>query len=237
MHVGTAGWSIPKEHAAAFANEGSHLERYAQVMNAVEINSTFYRRHRPDTFEKWRELVPASFRFSVKMPRTITHEAALHSPRAVLKEFFDDVKGLENKLGVVLVQLPASVHFEEKRVRAFMKTLRSLYDGPVACEPRHASWYTPQVSELLIANDIARVAADPPRPIDAREPGGASSLVYYRWHGSPRTYWSSYDDARLNDLAERIHALPARTSCWCIFDNTASGAAAGDALRTISLIS
>jgi uncharacterized protein YecE (DUF72 family) len=237
VFIGTAGWSIPRDHAAAFPVDGSHLERYAQTLNAVEINSTFYRRHRPDTFEKWRELVPSSFRFSVKMPKSITHEAQLHSPRALLKEFFDDVKGLKNKLGVILVQLPGSAAFEEKRVRAFLKTLRSLYDGRVAWEPRHASWYAPAVTELFEKHDIGRVAADPPRPEVARDPGGSSSLVYYRWHGSPRIYWSSYDDARLQDLSKKIQALPTRTQAWCIFDNTASGAAAGDALRLKRLIS
>ncbi|MEO8874372.1 MAG: DUF72 domain-containing protein, partial [Polyangiaceae bacterium] len=177
------------------------------------------------------ELVPASFRFSVKVPKTVTHEAELQSPRAHLKNFFDDVSGLGKKLGVVLVQLPASVHFDLKRVRAFSKTLRSLYDGPVACEPRHESWYTPAVEELFVAHDIARVAADPPRPQSAVNPGGSSALVYFRWHGSPRTYWSSYDDGRLQALRDRIAKMPARQQVWCIFDNTASGAAAGDALR------
>jgi uncharacterized protein YecE (DUF72 family) len=73
IYVGVAGWSISKEHAARFPVEGSHLERYAQVFNAVEINSSFYRPHRPQTYAPWAASVPDGFRFAVKMPREITH--------------------------------------------------------------------------------------------------------------------------------------------------------------------
>jgi uncharacterized protein YecE (DUF72 family) len=69
IYVGTAGWSVPKEHAAAFPVEGSHLERYAQVFGAVEINSSFYRPHRRTTYERWAASVPETFQFAVKVPR------------------------------------------------------------------------------------------------------------------------------------------------------------------------
>ena len=234
IFIGTAGWAIPREHAAAFPREGSGLQRYAAVLGATEINSTFSRRHRVATFERWRDSVPAAFRFAVKLPRAITHDAELASPRAALREFFADVQGLGEKLGPVLVQLPASVPFELRRVGAFFRALRAIHDGPVACEPRHASWYTDAVAALLARHEVARVAADPPRPLAAQEPGGARSLVYHRWHGSPRRYYSTYDDARLARLVEQIRSEPSDRTVWCVLDNTASGAAAGDALRLVA---
>ena len=168
--------------------EGTGLQRYSSVLGAAEINSTFYRRHLPKTFERWRDSVPPSFRFAVKLPRSITHEAALASPANELAMFFDDVRALGDKLGPILVQLPASAEFDRRRARTFFRVLRSLHSGKVACEPRNAGWYGATASALLIDYDIARVVADPPRPADAREPAGSDSLRYTRWHGSPRIY-------------------------------------------------
>lgn len=75
--IGTAGWSIPARHAQAVPAEGSQLQRYATALGGVEINSSFYRPHRPETYARWAASTPASFRFAVKCPRAITHEARL----------------------------------------------------------------------------------------------------------------------------------------------------------------
>jgi uncharacterized protein YecE (DUF72 family) len=235
--IATAGWSVPREFAPLAHGDGSGLQRYASVLGATEINSTFWRRHQPKTFERWRDSVPASFRFAVKLPRTITHEAALASPREDLAAFFDDVRGLDGKLGPVLVQLPASLHFGVRRAAAFFRAMRARYSGPVACEPRHLSWYGGSASSVFVDYNVARVIADPARPAEACIPGGASALRYIRWHGSPRVYWSAYDDDRLRSLADFIARQPSGTTVWCVFDNTASGAALGDASRFRQMLS
>lgn len=180
--------------------------------------------------------MPTSFRFAVKVPRAITHEAALCSPRAALDVFFGDVRGLGSKLGPVLVQLPASVLFQPRRVAAFFRTMRQLHGGDVVCEPRHESWYEPAASAVFADYDIARVQADPLRPANARAPDESSSLLYFRWHGSPRRYWSAYDDERLSRLTTQVTNSLVSRSTWCMFDNTASGAAAGNALRLAAML-
>ena len=73
IRIGCAGWNLPKAHADAFPPEGSHLERYAGVFDSVEINSSFYRSHRAQTYARWAASVPPTFRFAVKLPCTITH--------------------------------------------------------------------------------------------------------------------------------------------------------------------
>nr|WP_312895219.1 DUF72 domain-containing protein [Microvirga sp.] len=237
VRIGTAAWSVPKEHAAPFPLTGSHLERYSAVLNAVEINSSFYRPHRTTTYERWAASVPESFRFAVKVPKAITHELRLNDTNGLLDCFLSEVSGLGPKLGPLLVQLPPSLRFEVGVADTFLSGLRGRVGGPLVCEPRHASWFTPDVEGLLDELRIARVAADPAPVSGADEPGGWRSLSYYRLHGSPRIYYSAYTPEYLAAIAERIASdAAAGVETWCIFDNTAAFAATGDALTTRSLV-
>src|SRR5687768_10341877 len=106
LRVGTAGWSVPTRYAADLPQGGNQLARYALALNAVEINSSFSRPHRRTTYQRWADATPAPFRFSVKMPKAITHEARLADCGALLDRFVAEVTGLGGKLGVLLVQLP-----------------------------------------------------------------------------------------------------------------------------------
>lgn len=236
--TGTAGWSIPKAVATRFAEQGTHLQRYAQVLRCAEINSSFYRPHKRQTYEKWSRCVPDGFRFAVKLPRTITHEHRLRGIRALLDEFLAQVGGLGDRLGPLLVQLPPSLVFHRRHASGFFDLLRELHPGPVVCEPRHASWFEPEAHGLMRRLQIARAAADPAGVPGASAPGGwlgpddrgAGATVYYRWHGSPRMYWSAYDADQLVRWAAQVRRWPADADVWCVFDNTASGAAIENAL-------
>ncbi|HYG74876.1 MAG TPA: DUF72 domain-containing protein [Planctomycetota bacterium] len=231
LRIGCAGWSVPRDCAERFACQGSHLERFSRVLNAVEINSTFYSMHEPGTFERWVETTPAAFRFSVKLSQTITHELKLKRARGELKKFLLGIQPLRKKLGPLLIQLPPSLIFSPRLAESFFKLVRELHAGTAVCEPRHESWFSPEAGTLLFRHHIARVAADPALNAIAAEPGGWPGLVYFRLHGSPRRFYSSYTDSFIAALAERIAEAEKRAQVWCIFDNTASGAAAGDALR------
>jgi len=231
IRVGTAGWGIHASHAGAFPGAGTHLERYAAAMDGVEINSSFYRPHRRSTYERWAASARPGFRFAVKVPKAATHEARLTNTEAVLDRLLDEASGLGEKLGPLLVQLPPSLAFDEGVAAGFFGVLRDRHAGAVACEPRHASWFGPDADALLAAHRVARVAADPPAGAPAAaDPGGWRGLVYLRLHGSPRVYYSAYDDATIDAAAARLAALPDGTEAWCVFDNTAAFAALGDAL-------
>ena len=237
VRIGTAAWSIPKEHAAPFPVAGSHLERYGAVFNAVEINSSFYRPHRLATYERWAASVPEDFRFAVKIPKIITHERRLRDVTDILDRFLSEVSGLGPKLGPLLVQLPPSLSFQSGSADSFLNELRSRTRGSIVCEPRHASWFTPAVESLLDALRIARAAADPAPVAGADEPSGWRGLSYYRLHGSPKIYYSAYSPDYLAGLAERLVSdAAADVETWCIFDNTTAFAATGDALITRSLV-
>ncbi len=237
--IGTAGWTIPRPNASDLPGPGSHLERYSRLFAGAEINTTFYRPHRLATWQRWTTSVPDNFRFVVKAPKTITHEAALAiTPETVaqLTAFLDQARQLGPKLGPILLQLPPKQAFDPDRASTFFEQLRRLHTGPVVLEPRHPTWFTAIAEDLLLAHGIARAAADPAPVPAAASPAGDPNLVYYRLHGSPRTYYSSYTDEFLEALARNLAALPSSAEAWVIFDNTASGAALGNALTLDRLL-
>lgn len=229
VRVGCAGWSIPKAYADRFPLSGSHLQRYAQQFSAVEVDSSFYRLHRPTTYARWAAQVPESFRFAVKVPSQVTHHERLRVP-SPLDDFLAGVSALGPILGPLLLQLPPSLAFDRVGADSFFSSLRSAFEGSVVCEPRHASWFEPEAGRLLAQFEVARVAADPALVPAAAEPGGWSGLAYYRLHGSPRMYYSSYTADVLDALARKLLKASRAAPVWCIFDNTAAGAATGNAL-------
>jgi uncharacterized protein YecE (DUF72 family) len=232
--IGCAGWSLPRAAWPQFASAGTHLQRYASRFAAVEINSSFYRPHRPATYARWAASVPDNFRFAVKMPRRITHELRLRRTAEALSGFLAEVGALQHRLGCLLVQLPPSLAFDPAVAQAFFAALRHDFAGWVACEPRHPSWFSAEADALLTTYQVARVAADPAPVPAAAAPGGWDGLVYYRWHGSPTMYYSAYGAADLDRLAQSL-AAAARNGApvWCIFDNTAEGAAITNALALL----
>jgi uncharacterized protein YecE (DUF72 family) len=237
IRIGCAGWGLPSAKAEAFPGPGSHLERYARVLPVVEVNSSFYRPHRRETWERWAASVPEAFRFSVKVPRQITHFRRLRGAEASLEAFLAQVRGLGPKLGPLLVQLPPSLAFEEGVARAFFTALRALHEGPVVCEPRHPSWFGRAAAAVLRELRIARVAADPACVGAAGKPGGWRGIGYWRLHGSPRMYVSAYSRAHLRRFAPVLRRGARRAELWCVFDNTAAGAALDDARALLALCS
>lgn len=222
LRIGCAGWTLPRVSAAAFPAEGSHLERYAAVMNTVEINSSFYRPHQPKTYARWAESVPRDFRFSVKLPRTITHAARLVGIDEPLARFAGEAGALGDKLGCVLVQLPPRLAFDAAVADEFFTRLKARFGCALVCEARNESWFGDVATELLRRHGITRVIADPAKG----QPGEhvpTTSTIYTRLHGAPRIYYSAYEEPYLKALARdmAVHAAAGR-DVWVIFDNTLS---------------
>jgi uncharacterized protein YecE (DUF72 family) len=236
IRIGIAGWSLPKTSKPDFPAEGSHLTRYAARFTAVEINSSFYRPHRRATYEKWGASVPPSFRFSIKLPKAITHTMRLRGTRPALAAFIDEISGLGDRLGCVLIQLPPSLRYEGRAASAFFRSLRKLYSGTAVLEARNASWFEAPAQRLLESHRIGRVAADP-APVPAAAESTSRGAMYYRWHGSPRIYYSRYGKDRIARLAAELDARAgAGAEVWCIFDNTAEGAAFVNAFELIDAL-
>ena len=229
VRVGCATWAIgtANDHLLPRVS-GGNLARYAARLPAAEINSSFHRRHLPATWGRWARSVGPTFRFSVKLPKSITHERRLVDVGEQLDAFAGEVAMLDAKLAVVLVQLPPSHSFDAGVFASFHTELAARVRAAVVVEPRHPSWFEDEVDAFLEEHRVARVAADPAIVLRAAEPGGWRGLRYFRLHGSPVTYRSSYDGPFLDSLAARL--LPGD---WCIFDNTASGAALPNAVGVL----
>ncbi|MDR7193605.1 DUF72 domain-containing protein [Luteimonas terrae] len=227
IRIGCAGWSIASRDASLFGAGDSMLARYATRFDTVEINSSFYRPHRAATYARWADSVPPDFRFSIKLPRAITHEARLAGCGALLDTFFEAAGGLGDRLACVLVQLPPSLAFDARTAATFFAMLARRWPGRVACEARHASWLAAQADALLARHGVARVAADPARHGDDARPGGSARFAYWRWHGHPKIYYSDYDADALDAIAAAVRAGPAEA--WVVFDNTAAGHAVRNA--------
>jgi uncharacterized protein YecE (DUF72 family) len=220
-----------------FPHGASNLERYATCFTCAEINSSFYRQHRHGTYARWGASVPADFRFAVKVPRAITHDQRLVATDVLLEVFLEEVAGLGDRLGPLLVQLPPSLRYEPDLVSEFFETLRALFAGPVVCEPRHESWFTGEADALLASWRVARVGADPACTPGAALSGADPRYVYLRLHGSPVMYRSSYPLPYLQAVADVLRGAHAGgAQCWCVFDNTTLGAATGNALALARLL-
>ena len=221
--IATAAWSIPKAVADRFPEEGSGLSRYAAVFKGVEINSTFYRQHKAATFSRWADSVPKDFRFAIKIPKEITHVRKLRDIGGAFEIFLQKILPLGEKLGPLLCQLPPTLMFDPYDAERAFETMRSAHPGPIVLEVRHESWAAAQARALIDRYSLDRVLADPApvwRTTDFLHPPR-----YVRLHGKPKIYYSSYNDQEILSFAGLLAA-----DSWCVFDNTASGAACENAL-------
>lgn len=235
--IGTAGWSLDRTAFPGQRGGASGLERYAEYFDTVEINSTFYRLPRAATLERWRDSTPREFEFTVKVPKSITHEAGLVAVARESQQFCALVTHLGSKLGPLLVQLPPSLELDIAVARRFFRRLCGIAPAAVVCEPRHLSWFSPRAEELLSTLGVARVGADPAVCAAASLPGAASTIRYHRWHGSPRMYFSVYDTHVLQGLARRAaREVADGARVYCILDNTGLGGAARNARSLQALL-
>lgn len=233
VRIGTAGWALPKALRDQQSAGLSVLEQYAAKFDSVEINSSFYKPHRRSTYERWRTSVPAPFRFSVKLPRTITHELGLLRCQSETLAFMDSARGLDDKLAVLLVQLPPSRTFDPRIADAFFGSLRQETSAHIVCEARNPGWFGSAATLVFEQHRVTRVAADPVPPGCEFVSPAKSCFAYLRLHGSPRMYYSVY----LIDQLQRVAAAASTaTEAWCIFDNTAAGAAWADAATLRRLV-
>lgn len=238
-YIGTAGWRYGNWKGLLYPVDlpsAEWLHYYAGVFNSLEVNSTFYHFPRPTTLAGWRAQVPASFMFSLKLPRYFTHDKRLAVDADVVKKlqaFCNSLAALEGRLGSVLVQLPPNLQRDDTRLTAFVNEFRTQADQAgvplnLAMEVRNASWYADVTfASLLKQLKLVHVINDSPGKWPSADivTGGAA---YIRLHGNRELYKSEYTVAEVKAWAERLKSYRTERA-FVYFDNTMTGAAVTNA--------
>lgn len=202
------------------ASEWLHF--YAQYFDTLELNASFYRTPGSIFFKNLYKKTPDDFCFVVKIPQQITHIQKMVGVKEILKDFYNVIKnGLQQKLGAVLFQFPGSYFFTIERLHHILENLDSNFTNVV--ELRHRSWWTKEVYDLFEDAGICFCSVSyPGLPEDVII---NSPVVYYRFHGVPKLYYSIYAEDFVRDIAHKYHSHPTVTKAFCLFNNTATRAA------------
>ncbi|MET8160542.1 DUF72 domain-containing protein [Sphaerisporangium sp. NPDC005289] len=234
--VGTSGWQYKHWRDVLYPAglpQRVWLERYAECFGTVENNNAFYRLPARETFESWRDRTPDGFVMAVKASRFLTHIKRLKDPEEPVQRLMDAAEGLGPKLGPVLVQLPPNLKADPERLDACLA--RFPRHVRVAVEPRHDSWWTGAVREVLTAHDAALCWADvlgrPVTPLWRTAGWG-----YLRLHQGRAHPWPSYGDASLRSWLHRLgERWTSGDDVYVYFNNDPGGAAVRNAVRFADL--
>ena len=189
---------------------------YCTRFNTIEINSSFYRTPTSKTLDKWHAESPASFLFSVKAPRLVTHFKKLAGCNELVKDFCELMhQGLREKLGCILYQMPPSFVYNQQTLELVLAAVDTSFTNVV--EFRHKSWWQPEVYEQLHERNIIFCGASFPGNLPD-EPVINNTIIYYRFHGKPVLYKSLYKMADLvmvrNKLSKNV------STSFVYFNNT-----------------
>jgi uncharacterized protein YecE (DUF72 family) len=230
FYSGTSGLDLPvprSQYPVEFQGK-SRLQYYASLFSSLEINSIFYKLPRSSTVVNWAESVPANFRFTFKVSKTITHVKGLNFAIKDVNDFMKTVENIGEKKGCLLAQFPPSLKIEKlNELQRLLETLgEATYnsDWKLAIEFRDPSWYEREVYELLEEHHAAMVIQDIPKsatPLnDVR-----GDFIYLRFHGPEPRYRGDYSDEFLKQYAGYINAwISEKKTVYAYFNNTVGAA-------------
>jgi uncharacterized protein YecE (DUF72 family) len=236
IHVGCSGWVYKHWREILYPKglpQTRWFHRYAEEFDTVEINASFYRVPRPETFDGWRNKAPDGFRYAVKVNRFITHLKKLVGVEETVNDFVALARKLGPTLGPLLYQLPPSLKLDLERLEAFLKLIPN--DLSNVFEFRNASWYVPELYALLDRYGASFCVHDMPGSKTGRIAVGPTA--YVRFHGGEGKYWGRYSDEGLLSWTDWIveQARSGRT-VWCYFNNDIHGHAIHDAQTLKSMV-
>jgi len=235
--VGCSGFSYRDWKGSFYPAElpgRSWLVHYSGVFPTVELNVTFYRLPKTETFAKWYGETPMEFSFALKGSRLITHLKRLKDVEGLLDEFFARAFTLKEKLTAVLWQFPSSFSIETGRLERFLALL-DRYPVWNALEFRSDSWVNERIAAMCRAWGVAMCMADWPGFL--RELPVTAGFVYLRRHGEEGNYASSYSREALEEDARRIRSfLDDGIDVFIYFNNDAQGYAPNNARELMNML-
>ncbi|MGY6020755.1 DUF72 domain-containing protein [Streptomyces spinosirectus] len=230
LFVGTSGWQYKDWRGVFYPDRCPQrlwLEEYTEHFATVEINNAFYRLPTRENFAAWRERVPRDFVVAVKVSRYLTHIRRLREPQEPVERLMSRAAGLGDRLGPFLLQLPPTLKADAGLLDECLACFPS--GTRVAVEPRHDSWWTAEIREVLRARGAALCWADvrsrPSTPLWRTTDWG-----YVRFHEGRAQAWPHYGRQALRTWAERIaETWGPGDDVYAYFNNDPNGAAVEDA--------
>lgn len=235
--VGTSGWQYRDWRGVLYppgCPQARWLQQYARCFATVELNNAFYRLPSMQTFQGWRDRVPADFVMAVKASRFLTHIRRLREPAEPVSRLMGAAAGLGDRLGPVLLQLPptmrASAELLDDCLARFPAGVR------VAVEPRHGSWWTDEIRDVLRARGAALCWADrDSRPVTPL--WRTADWGYVRFHAGAAQPWPRYGRTALLSWTARVaDTWPEGADVFAYFNNDPGGAAVRDAVTFAGLV-
>ena len=252
IFIGTSGFSYKHWQGLFYPQDlrqKDWLRYYAKHFDTVEINATFYRQMKPQTFKKWRAIVDDDFVFSIKASRFITHIKKLKDCQEPLERFMRGIEQLNNAAiqqysnvtmkqwsnrTIVLFQLPPRWQANTERLKDFVKLLPK--DFRFAFEFRDKSWLNSKIYKILGGVNCALVIQDSPHWPTSEEI--TADFTYLRFHGSKKLYSSCYTEKELKSWARKIkNWLKDGLDVYVYFNNDALGYAVENARTLKELVS
>jgi len=241
IRIGTSGWQYRHWRGVLYPPDVPQrrwLEHYAEQYATVENDGTFYRLPAPETFADWRARTPDGFIMAIKASRYLTHIRRLRDPAEPVERLMRSASGLGPRLGPVLLQLPPNMFADPARLDACLEAFaKSDPTGAVrvAVEPRHSSWWSDEIRQVLAGHGAALCWADRfDRPLSPL--WRTASWGYLRLHEGSAEPWPRYAAATLNSWLDRIiQAWPGDAPVYVYFNNDQHGAAIADSAAFASL--
>jgi uncharacterized protein YecE (DUF72 family) len=210
------------------------FEFYCNSFNTVELNVTFYRFPKLQDLKGWFDRSPMDFKFTVKAPRLITHYKRFHNAKRETQDFYETVnKGLREKLGCVLFQMHPQTEYSEENLDRILQTLDTSFVNVL--EFRHESWWRESVYRTLRKHKLTFCSISyPGLPDDVIK---TAPVLYYRFHGVPQLYLSSYSKKALAKISEELKHVRGVTDVYCYFNNDIEVAAVRNAYELQKMVS
>ena len=229
LHIGCSGFHYKDWKGIFYPDDipqRKWFEYYSSKFDTLELNVTFYRFPQLKFLQNWYSISPDGFSFAIKVPRLITHYKQLNDCEKLLNDFYSTAElGLKDKLGAVLFQFPPQFKYSDERLERIINHLHNGFTNSV--EFRHESWWTDKVYRQLKKKKIIFCGISHPGLPD--QAIVTNKTAYYRFHGTPRRYYSSYDQSTLKKIADTIRETAIVKEAFVFFNNTATVAAIEDA--------
>ena len=229
IRIGCSGWNY-RHWRDRFYPKGLPQRRwfdfYAEHFDTVEINNSFYRLPKAETFEKWRDQAPPGFCYAVKANRFLTQAKKLKDCAEPLQRMMAPFRALGDRLGPILYQLPPRFRINLERLESFLALVPR--DVASVFEFRDPSWYVPETFALLDRHGAGLCVHD--MAGSATEQIATGRLAYVRFHGTTGKYHGRYSDEKLLSWTDWIVAQAREgRPVWCFFNNDIDAHAIDDA--------